>query len=182
MPHTKHNTLEFCNVALESTAKMFNTWLNGIERMQNTQQQALRSVLADQAEAARKLESIRTMPELFALQGTALREQMSKASAFCTDMLATCSLNQMESLRQIQAKLLDMTNGMEKALTAVTPAGAEPVVSTMKLAVDAARNSCAASMRVTEAAAQQAVTRLESVRKELESSFRAAHHEMKRAA
>lgn len=187
MSHPKHNTLEFCNLALESSAKVFNTWLSGIERMHDTQQQALRTALSDQSEAMRKLESVKSVPDLLALQGTALREQMTKASAYCTDLLATCSLNQMESLRQIQAKVLDMVNGLEKALAAVPPTGAEPIVSTMKLAVDAARSSCATSMRVTEAATQQAVTRLESVRKELESSFKgahgkSAHSEMKRAA
>lgn len=118
------------------------TLLSGAERMLERQAEISREILAEYADAAKQLESAVDMHGLLSIQGRLARMHVEKATRWWAESYAEVGVSQKELLRASQAVVLDVTETLSRALDGMAP-GTEPVMTAMKLVVDATRSSYA---------------------------------------
>lgn len=141
----RNEMLGMVRATAKSATDMANVLLSGTERMLNNQAAISREIMAQYADAAKQIESAADLQALLAIQGKLARAQAEKAVTWWTDLYAEIGASQKELMRASQAGALAVIDGLSRTLEHVAPApGTEPVVSAMKLVVNATRSSYAA--------------------------------------
>ena len=90
---------------LKSTADMMAASLEGAQRLQQQQLDALHTALEDQVKSARELSEVRTMDELAALQTRLTGTQLERAVDFWSRMWRAASDNQVAIMGRAQSQL-----------------------------------------------------------------------------
>lgn len=132
--------------AAKSANATINILLAGTERMLRHQAEISREILAEYADAAKQIESAADVADLLSIQGRLARMQLEKTATWWAGLYAEIGAGQKELLRSSQAFGLDLAEGLSRTLERVpsTP-GTEPVMTAMRLVVDATRSSYAAA-------------------------------------
>lgn len=132
--------------ATKSANAIANTMLSGTERLLERQAVISRQLLAEYADAAKQIESAADVHGLLSIQSRLIRVQMEKATGWWAESYAEAGVAQKELLRVSQAFVLDFTESLSRTLDRIAPApGTEPVMTAMKLVVDATRSSYVAT-------------------------------------
>lgn len=166
MPQSNDQMLGFYRTTTKPLTELFNVFLAGAERIQNSQLNATKELLSSRSTTEKELESAQTVQEMIDIQGKLAREQWTKALASFGEIYAAGSLNQMEVIRQAQSQALEIVNSWSQTLDDI-PAETLPFLSPMKLMVGAARATCAANIRATEEAALLAASKIEGASAEI---------------
>ncbi len=90
---------------LKSTADMMTASLEGAQRLQQQQLDALQTALEDQVKSARELSEVRTMDELAALQTRLTGVQLERTVDFWSRMWRAASDNQAAIMGRAQSQL-----------------------------------------------------------------------------
>jgi phasin family protein len=90
---------------LKTTADMMAASLEGAQRLQQQQLDALHTALEDQVKSARELSEVRTMDELAALQTRLTGAQLERAVDFWSRMWRAASDNQVAIIGRAQSQL-----------------------------------------------------------------------------
>ena len=90
---------------LKSTADLMTASLEGAQRLQQQQLDALQTALEDQVKSARELSEVRTMDELAALQTRLTGVQLERAVDFWGRMWRAASDNQVAIMGRAQSQL-----------------------------------------------------------------------------
>jgi len=90
---------------LKTTADMMAASLEGAQRLQQQQLDALHTALEDQVKSARELSEVRTMDELAALQTRLTGVQLERAVDFWGRMWRAASDNQVAIMGRAQSQL-----------------------------------------------------------------------------
>lgn len=123
-----------------------NALLSGAERMLERQAEISRELLAEYADAAKRIETAVDVHGLLSIQSRLARTHVEKATGWLADSAAEAGASQKELLRASQAFVLDFSETLSRALDGMARApGTEPVMSAMKLVADATRSSYAAT-------------------------------------
>lgn len=126
----------------KSANAVANALLSGAERMLERQAEISREILAEYAEAAKQIESAGDVRALLSIQSRLARMQMEKAMSWWAESYAQAGASQKELLRTSHVFVLGLTETLSRTLDGMVPApGTEPVMTAMKLVVDAARSS-----------------------------------------
>jgi phasin family protein len=164
--------------ALKSMADMTNVYLAGMERLQSAQAEVLRDLVAEQAEVAKKMESISSLEELQTVQAGFTRNQMEHLGSFWRGMVTNSCQSQMNFLKEAQTKAREVTESLQNIEGAPT----SPAMSAMKMFVDAAHSAYAAGLRVTEEAAALTATQMEAGRNAATTAIAQVNGKGRRAA
>jgi hypothetical protein len=165
--------------ALKSAVDMTTLYLSGVERLQSAQAETFRNICAEQADVAKKLESIQSLEELQTVQAGYTRNQMERLGDFWRGMFTNTCQNQMEFLKEAQAKAREVTDNLNQNLDT---SHASPAVSAMKMFVDAAHSAYAAGLRVTEEAAAMTATQLDAGKNAAAAAIGQVNGKSRRAA
>lgn len=131
----------------KSANAIANTLLSGAEHMLERQAEVSREILAEYADAAKQIESAVDLHGLLSIQSRLARVQMEKATRWWAESYVQAGVSQKDLLRASQALVLDFTETLSRTLDGMPPApGTEPVMTAMKLVVDATRSSYAATV------------------------------------
>lgn len=158
MPQSNDASFGLYRSALKSSVDMMTLYLSGIERLQSKQAEAFKDICSDQAEAARKIENTSSIEELQSIQANYTRSQMERAGNFWRDLFMNSYHNQVEFLKEAQAKAREVTEGLGRNMEGPS---SSPAVSAIKLFVDAAHSAYAAGLRVTEEAAAMTASQID---------------------
>lgn len=142
MLYANEQLLGLYRAASKSTAGFANILLSSAERMLSRQAAMSREVLGDYVEAAKQMESAADLRELLAVQARLAHSQVERSMANWTDLYAEIGARQKELLRVSRESAFHLIDGVGRTLEGVTPPpGTEPVMSVMRLVVDATRSS-----------------------------------------
>jgi phasin family protein len=100
---------------LKSTADMMAASLEGAQRLQQQQLDALHTALEDQVKSARELSEVRTMDELAALQARLTGVQVERAVDFWGRMWRAASDNQVAIMGRAQSQLGQVRDAAQQA-------------------------------------------------------------------
>jgi phasin family protein len=129
----------------QSTAGFANILLSSVERLLSRQASISREVLDEYAEAAKQMGAAADLRELLSIQARLAHSQIERSMAQWTDFYAEIGARQKELLRVSRESTFNLVEGLGRTLEGVTPPpGTEPVMSVMRLVVDATRSSYAA--------------------------------------
>lgn len=132
--------------AAKSANATINILFSGAERMLSRQAELSREILAEYAGAAKQVEAAADVRDLMSVQGWLARMQVEKIATWWAGLYAEIGASQKELLRSSQAFALDFADDVSRTLDRVPSApGTEPVMTAMKLVVDATRSSYAAT-------------------------------------
>lgn len=135
--------------AFQSTVDILNVYLGGIERLQTFQIQSMQKLRSEQADASKQIEASGSLDDIRSAQTEFARDQIEKVATYWGGLYTTAYRNQLEVVKETQAKALALATDMRQRLDAA-PQGAEPMISAFKMVVDAAQSTCAAGMRAAE--------------------------------
>ncbi len=146
MLQNKDQMLEMWRAAARSANAVANTLLSGTQRMLERQAEISREMSGECAEAAKQIETAADVQDLLVVQGRLARAQIEKTTNWWAALYVEIGIGQKELLRNAQASAQAFAESLSHMLDRVAPApGTEPVMSAMKLVVDATRSSYAAS-------------------------------------
>lgn len=165
--------------ALKSAVDMTTLYLSGVERLQSLQADAFRDICAEQADVAKKIESLQTLEELQTVQAGYARQQIERAGDYWRGLFTNTCQSQMEFLKEAQAKAREVTESLNQNLDS---AQASPAVSAIKMFVDAAHSAYAAGLRVTEEAAAMTATQMDAGKNAASAAVGQANGRSRRAA
>jgi len=134
---------------LKSALDMMNVCLGGVERMQGYQAGAIEEMRSGQGEMAKQLGTVDSLQDLQAAHAELARSQMARMTSYWGGLYAAGCQTQVEMLKEAQVKARVVADEIGLKLEAA-PAGVAPFMSAMKLAVDAAHSTYAATVRATE--------------------------------
>jgi phasin family protein len=155
MLYANDHLLGMYRAASKSAADFANVLLSSVERMLSRQASMSREVLGDYAEAAKQMESAADLRELLAIQGRLVHSQIERSMTNWTDLYAEVGVRQKELLRVSRESAFQLVDGVGRTLEGVTPPpGTGPVMSVMRLVVDATRSSYDAGSGATPPAEQ----------------------------
>jgi hypothetical protein len=163
--------------AFRSMIDVLNVYLGGLGRLQAYQIDAMQRLRAEASDASRQMDpralgdDQRWVPAGFA------RDQMERAARYWSGFYSTAYQNQIEVIKEAQSKALALTSDMRQRLDSA-PQGAEPMMSAMRLVVDAAQSTCQAGIRATEEVERMTAVQAENVG----SAVKSASGKAKRAA
>lgn len=100
---------------LKSTADMMAASLEGAQRLQQQQLDALHTALEDQVKSARELSEVRTMDELASLQARLTGVQVERAVDFWSRMWRAASDNQVAIMGRAQSQLAQVRDVTQQA-------------------------------------------------------------------
>ncbi|MDD5248330.1 MAG: phasin family protein [Rhodocyclaceae bacterium] len=163
--------------AFQSTVDLINVYLGGIERLQSFQIETMQKMRADQSEISKQIDATGSLEDIRSAQTEFARDQVEKAATYWSGLCTTAYQNQLEMLKEAQAKTMALTADMRQRLDAA-PASDGPMISALKLVVDAAQSTCAAGVRTTEEVARLTAAQIETAA----ASSRHANVKAKRAA
>lgn len=162
-PTPTDHMLSLYRTTVQSTTELMNVYLQGIEHMQHSRHAmaALNEARSETNNALDQIRSADSLQDLYRLQTRLGRTQIEKIVTYWTSLYATANLNQLELVRQVQIKVLALVDTVSQSLDGTQPTVPEPMVNAMKMAVDAARSSYAATVRAAEQAALEAAAQIE---------------------
>lgn len=158
--------------AFRSTVDILNTVLGGLGRLQAYQIDAMQKLRSDQAEISRQIESGASAEDVRAAQAEFAREQMQRLASYWGGLYSTAYQSQIEVVKEAQNRTLALAAEMRQRLDAA-PQGAEPMMSALRLVVDAAQTTCAAGVRATEQVERMAAAQIETTGQAVKSGGRA---------
>lgn len=164
--------------ALKSVADMTNVYLSGMERLQSAQAETLRDLVAEQAEIAKRMESISTLEELQTVQASFTRNHLERMGSFWRGMFTNSCQSQVDFLKEAQSKAREVAS----SLPGMESVPSSPAMSAMKMFVDAAHSAYAAGLRVTEEAAAMTATQIEAGRNLATTAISQVNSKGRRAA
>lgn len=135
--------------AVKAGVAMMNASLNGVERLQSVQSEAVEEFRAGQADFSKQIAVIHTIQELQAAQAEVARSQIARMGSYWNGLYAAACATQVDLLKEAQASGTAMAQDIGAGFQGA-PGGSESVVSALKLVVGAARSTYAATMRATE--------------------------------
>lgn len=145
MLYANDQLLGIYRAASQSAAGFANILLSGLERTMSRQATMSREVLDDYAAAAKRMESAADLRELLAIQVRLVHSQIERSMTSWTDLYTEIGARQKELLRVSRESAFHLVEGVGRTLEGVTPPlGTEPVISAIRLVVDATRSSYAA--------------------------------------
>lgn len=165
--------------ALKSAVDMTTLYLAGVERLQSMQADAFRDICAEQADVAKKIESIQSLEELQTVQAGYTRHQIERAGDYWRGLFTNTCQSQMEFLKEAQAKAREVTETLNQNLDT---AHGSPAVSAMKMFVDAAHSAYAAGLRVTEEAAAMTANQMDAGKNAASAAIGQVNGKSRRAA
>jgi len=150
MLQNNDQVLRTWRTAAKSANALTNTLLSGAQQMLERQAEVSRELLAEYVNAAKQIETAAHVHDLLAIQSRLVRIQTEKATNWWAALYVEMGIGQKELLRNAQASVLELAENLSITLDRVarTP-GTEPVMSAMKLVVDATRSSYSASTETT---------------------------------
>lgn len=160
---------------LESMISMTRSVLDEAERLRTRQLEAIRAALAESEELARQIAEAQTVEQLFAVQARIANHQVDVALGYWVRLFEAASHAQARGMRQLEEQAGQFT---ERACAMLdgAPAGAEPMVNTMKAFLQAARAACGIGAQATEQAARmteaQIVTATAGIREAVANASR----------
>lgn len=150
MLYANDQLLGMYRAASKSAAGFANIVLSNAEGMLNRQAAMSREILGDYAEAAKQMESAADMRELLAIQARLVHSQIERSMTNWTDLYAEIGARQKELLRVSRESAFHLVDSVGRTLEGVTPPpGTEPVMSALRLVVDATRSSYDAGVAAT---------------------------------
>ncbi len=152
---------DFYFSAFRSMVDVMNVYLGGLGRLQAYQIDAMQNLRADPSEVSRQLESSGSPDDIRSAQTEFAREQMERIAKYWGGLYSTAYQNQIEVMKEAQSKALQLTSDMRQRLDAA-PQGAEPMMSALRIAVDAAQSTYAAGMKATEEVERLTATQAEN--------------------
>jgi hypothetical protein len=177
MSQPNMNIADLYLAAFQSTVDVMNVYLSGVERLQTFHIEAMQKLRSDQSDISKQIDATGSLEDLRSAQAEFARDQMDKAATYWSGLCATTYQNQLEMVKETQAKALALTADMREKLDAA-PEGAAPMISALKLVVDAAQSTCAAGVHATEEMARLTAAHVETAG----APARHAHVKAKRAA
>lgn len=177
--HTNDASFGLYRTALKSGVDMMSLYLSGIERMQSAQAEAFREMCSDQAEVARRIDAVASLEELQSVQASFTRSQMEHAGNYLRSIFMNSYQNQLDFLKEAQAKAREVTDRFGEKLEGQPVA---PAVSAMRMFVDAAHSAYAAGLRVTEEAAALTANQMDAGRNAAAAAISQVNSKAKRAA
>lgn len=176
MPQPNDHVLSLYRNAMQSATELMNVYLHGIEHIQRSQQAAtaIDEARNETSSILSQIQSANNLQELYNLQARLGRSQMEKIITYWTSLCATANLSQIEFMRQAQIKTLELVDTVGQTLDGSQAPGTEPVLNAMKMVVNAARSSYAATVRATEQAALETAAQIESAAAQQEGSAKSS--------
>jgi hypothetical protein len=138
-----------CLASLKSARDMMNTWLGGIEHLQDCQTRAIEELRAGHSEAAKDFGAAHTLPELQAAHVELMRSQAATLRSYWNGIYAAGCQSQVELLKEAQANAREVADEIDQKLEVAAP-GAVPALSVLKVVMSAAHSTYAATARTTE--------------------------------
>jgi len=156
MSQSNQQIFGLCNIAVQSAAELMSAYLDGVERLQDSQSKALKNILAEQASSAKKLEKAKGLEELIEIQSALIQKQMAATMRLCSDFFTASSASQMACMRQTQSRMLNMVGelGLQFKESSASASG-DPLMQFMQQIMEAAKQTCVAGFMVTEAPSQK---------------------------
>lgn len=177
--HNHDASFGLYRTALKSGVDMMSLFLSGIERMQSAQADAFREMCSEQSEVARRIEAVTSLEELQSVQAGFTRSQMEHAGNYLRSIFMNSYQNQLDLLKEAQAKAREVTDKFGEKLDGQPVA---PAVSAMRMFVDAAHSAYAAGLRVTEEAAAMTANQMDAGRNAAAAAISQVNSKAKRAA
>lgn len=160
MPQINDPMLGLYRNATKPITDFITILLTSTERLQNAQLTVTQELISSQSSMERQLLEVSSIHEAIDIQGKATRDSWTKALSALNGIYTAGSINQMEWIRQAQSQALQIVDSIDNTLEDI-PGEVAPLATSFKLAIGAARATCAANIRATEEAARLA-TRMES--------------------
>jgi hypothetical protein len=153
--------------AAKTAAGFSSVFLSSAERILSRQASMSREAVGECTEAAMQMDSAGDLPELLSIQARLLHSQIDRSMIFWADLYTEIGSGQKEVLRVSRASTFEALDRLGRTLEGVSaPPGTEPVVSAMRLVVNATRSSYMPSGVAPTGAAPQAAADKPEIEKE----------------
>ncbi|HEX8987282.1 MAG TPA: hypothetical protein VF816_04930 [Rhodocyclaceae bacterium] len=152
---------DFYFSAFRSMVDVMNVYLGGLGRLQAYQLDAMQQLRGETSDAARQADPNASEDERRAAQSDFARGHMERVAKYWGGLYSTAYQNHIDVIKEAQSRALQLTNEMRQRLES-SPQGAEPMMSAMRLAVDAAQSTYQAGIRATEEVERMTAAHAES--------------------
>lgn len=170
---------------METLFGLTNKAFEGIEKLVELNMQVAKTTLAEGAETAKAVLSVKDAQELLALQAGLLQPSAEKAVAYSRHLYDIASGTAAEVSKTAEAQMSDLQKTMNGAVDGMlknAPAGSENAVTLVKSAMGAANNAYESAQKAAKQAAEMVETNFNTVAANAVKASQAATKPAKRAA
>lgn len=110
--------LELYRSGMRATSDIMRASLEGAQRMQTEQAEAVRSALDENAKAARELSDVKSLDEMMSVQTRVLGSQLQRAAEVWSRLWRTAGESQMAMIGQVQNQVGQMGDAARQTYNA----------------------------------------------------------------
>ncbi len=168
---------------LETLFGLTNKAVEGLEKLIELNMQVVRATLADSAENAKAMMSVKDVQELLALQASMLKPSTEKVAAYARHLYEIATSTGSEVTKVAEAQLGEVQRNVMSAVDSAmknAPAGTESTVSLVKSALSAANNAYESVSKAAKQAADMTEANLKAVTDSAVKASQAAAQSAKR--
>ena len=170
---------------LETLFGLTNKAFEGVEKLVELNLQVAKATLAETADNAKAVMSVKDAQELLALQASLLQPSAEKAAAYSRHLYDIATATTSEFTKTAEAKLSELQKNVatvvDGALTNA-PAGSENAAALMKSAISAANNAFESVQKAAKQATDMAEANFTAVTDSAVKASQSAVKSVKRAA
>ena len=170
---------------LETLFGLTNKAFEGVEKLVELNLQVAKATLAESAESAKAVMSVKDAQELLALQASMLQPSAEKAAAYSRHLYDIATSTTSEFTKTAEAQMTELQKsftGMVDGALKNAPAGSEQAVTLVKSAMTAANNAYESVHKAAKQATDMAEANFTAVTNTAVKASQAAAKTAKRAA
>ena len=170
---------------LETLFGLTNKAFEGVEKLVELNLQVAKATLAESADNAKAVLSVKDAQELLALQTSLLQPSAEKAAAYSRHLYDIATATTSEFTKTAEAKLAEMQNSVATVVDGAlknAPAGSENATALMKSAISAANNAFESVQKAARQATDMAEANFTAVTDSAVKASQSAVKSVKRSA